>query len=294
MSQAPPQRPSASCGLRLGRPLLVLAILGAVAALGASGWADQLRWEQLSQRREQLHQLVADYPLGAAVLFFLVEVVAVALALPVATVLSVAAGVLFGRWWGTVLVSFASTLGATLAFLASRYLLRQTVRAWVPARWLARIDQGIQREGALFLLTLRLVPVVPFVVINSGMGLTRLPVGTFWWVSQVGMLPGTFIYVNAGATAGQIEAPADLLTWPVVLSLAGLALLPWLARWLVGRLTPSAARTAELTADTTTDPTAAPSAAPSAARTAELTAVPTAEPSPTSSAAEPHSDVTGN
>jgi uncharacterized membrane protein YdjX (TVP38/TMEM64 family) len=282
MSQALPQRPCANCGLRLGQLLLVLAILGVVVALGVSGLTDQLRWEQLSQRREQLRQLVVDHPLAAAGLFFVVEVVAVALALPVATVLSVAAGVLFGRWWGTLLVSFASTLGATLAFLASRYLLGQTVRAWLPARWLARIDQGIQRDGALFLLTLRLVPVVPFVVINSGMGLTRLPVKTFWWVSQVGMLPGTFVYVNAGATAGQIEAPADLLTWPVVLSLAGLALLPWLARGLVRRLTPSADPTAAGTADLATEPTTDPTAAR------------TAEPSPTSSAAEPHSDVTGN
>lgn len=234
-----PPSPTARSGQRLRRLVLLVVLIGGMVVILISGLLSQLSWEQVNQQREQLRELVATHPLTAAGLFFLVEVVAVGLSLPVATVLSVSAGVLFGRWWGTLLVSFASTLGATLAFLSSRYLLGQTVRAWLPTSWLNRMDRGIERDGALFLFTLRLVPVVPFFAINLGMGLTQLRLRTFWWVSQLGMLPGTFVYVNAGAVAGQIEAPNDLLSWPVLAALGLLAVLPWLARWFVQRLRPA-------------------------------------------------------
>src|SRR5262249_50072969 len=157
---------------------------------------------------------VDEHLLLAVLIFFLVYVAMTALSLPAAAVLTVLAGALFGRWLGTGVVSLASTLGATLAFLSSRYLFRDWVQRRYPDR-LRPINEGVAKDGAFSLFTLRLVPVVPFFLINLGMGLTPMRVTTFALVSWLGMLLGTFLYVNAGTALASIDSPKDILSWPV-------------------------------------------------------------------------------
>jgi uncharacterized membrane protein YdjX (TVP38/TMEM64 family) len=141
-------------------------------------------------------------------------------------------GFLFDRWLGTVVVSFASTAGATLNFLITRYLLRDFVQQrW--GKWLEPIDRGVEADGAFYLLTLRLVPAFPFFVVNALMGLTPMRLGTYWWVSQLGMLPATFLYVNAGTELGRITTPEGILSPTVLISLALLGVVPLALRKLL-------------------------------------------------------------
>jgi uncharacterized membrane protein YdjX (TVP38/TMEM64 family) len=171
-------------------------------------------------------------PLLIAGAYLLIYVAVTALSLPGAAVMTLAGGALFGLWVGTLLVSFASSIGATLAFLASRFLFRD----WVQARYrerLAAVNAGMAKDGAFYLFTLRLVPVFPFFVINLLMGLTPIKTRTFYWVSQIGMLAGTLVYVNAGAQITQIDSLADILSPGLVASFVLLGLFPLLAKRLV-------------------------------------------------------------
>src|SRR5262249_25513537 len=175
-----------------------LAVLVLVSGALALGWIlysqGEFSAESLEERRRQLE----DNLLLAVVIYFALYVAVAALSRPFATVWTLAGGVLFGRWLGTLVVSFASTAGATLAFLVSRYLLRDFVQRRF-GRWLEPINRGVEADGAYYLLTLRLVPAFPFFVVNALMGLTPMRIGTYWWVSQLAMLPATFLYGNAGA-----------------------------------------------------------------------------------------------
>ncbi|MGB5148413.1 MAG: FAD-dependent oxidoreductase, partial [Porticoccaceae bacterium] len=155
--------------------------------------------------------------------------------LPGAAILTLAAGAIFGLVWATLLVSFASSLGATLAFLTARYLVRDSIRSRYGTR-LQAIDAGIARDGAFYLFTLRLVPLFPFVVINLLLGLTAMRTRTFYWVSQLGMLPATLVYVNAGTQLGQLSSPAGILSPRLLGAFALLGLFPLLARKLLARL----------------------------------------------------------
>lgn len=170
--------------------------------------------------------------------FFAVYVVVTALSIPGATVLTLAAGAMFGLWVGLVLASFASSIGATLAFLASRYLLRDSVQSRF-GKQLAPINEGVKRDGALYLLTLRLVPVFPFFVINLLMGLTPMPARRFYWVSQLGMLAGTAVYVNAGTQLAAIQSLRDVVSPGLLLSFALLGVFPLIGKavadWLKAR-----------------------------------------------------------
>src|SRR5262249_5738989 len=157
-------------------------------------------WQRLRAEITDWQRVVDDNRGVAIAAFFALYVAVTGLSLPVATPLSLLAGAFFGLWTGTALVSVASTLGATLAFLSSRYVLRD----WVQRRFaqrLARINTGIERDGAYYLFTLRLVPVFPFFLINLGMGLTPIRLWTYVWVSWLGMLPGTIVYLNVGTEA---------------------------------------------------------------------------------------------
>jgi uncharacterized membrane protein YdjX (TVP38/TMEM64 family) len=158
-----------------------------------------------------------------------VYILVTTLSLPGAAVLTLAGGGLFGFWLGAVVVSFASTIGATLACFVSRYLLREWVQKRLGER-LRTIHEGIGREGSFYLFTLRLIPVFPFFVVNLVMGLTRMPLRTFYWVSQLGMLPGTLIYVNAGKELAEIDSPSGILSPGLILSLALLGIFPLAAR----------------------------------------------------------------
>jgi uncharacterized membrane protein YdjX (TVP38/TMEM64 family) len=210
----------------------------AVAGFYALGLHRYLSWDYVRSHLDQLQTEVATYPLASLAVFLAVYVAATALSLPVATALGLLAGAVFGRWLGTAVVILAATLGATLALLSSRYL----VRGWVQRRFgdrLAAVNRGVEQDGAYYLLTLRLVPVFPFFLVNLAAGLTPMRAGTFAWVSLLGMLPGTFLYVNAGAELGRLASPRDALSPELLGSLALLGLVPLtlrlLARWWDGR-----------------------------------------------------------
>ena len=219
--------------------LILLAVLAIAAwALWRSGLLDQLSLEGLKARQEALQGWTAAHSVGAAVGFFALYVLVAGLSLPGAAILTLAAGALFGLVEGTLLASFASTIGATLAFLASRFLFRDAIRNRYGER-LRAFDEGIARDGGFYLFTLRLVPVFPFFVINLVAGLTALTVRSFYWVSQAGMLPGTIAYVYAGTQLARIREAGDILSPGLLGAFALLGLMPllmrWLARWLAAR-----------------------------------------------------------
>jgi pyruvate/2-oxoglutarate dehydrogenase complex dihydrolipoamide dehydrogenase (E3) component/uncharacterized membrane protein YdjX (TVP38/TMEM64 family) len=220
------------------RWLIAVIVVAAVAGLWLSGAGDALTLERLQARQAEL-QAWAAANLGPAILLFLaVYVLVTALSIPGAVIMTLAAGALFGLLLGTVLVSFASTIGATLAFLVARFLLRQPLRDRYGER-LKTFDAGIERDGPFYLFTLRLVPLFPFFMINLLAGLTGLRTWTYFWVSQVGMLPGTVVYVYAGTQLARIESPSDVLSPGMIAAFALIGLMPlmtrWLARWLQGR-----------------------------------------------------------
>jgi uncharacterized membrane protein YdjX (TVP38/TMEM64 family) len=215
-----------------GRLLLFLLIGIAIVAFFIGGWHKELSFETIKDRRDWSKGHVEQNLLGAAVLYFGVYVAVAGLSLPFSTPITLIGGFLFDFWVGVPLVSFASTLGSTLAFLASRYLFRDFVQRRFGKR-LDAVNRGLEKDGLYYLLTLRLVPLVPFFVVNLVMGLTRMRARTFWWVSQLGMLPATCIYVNAGKQLGSIESPKDILSPRLLISLALLGVAPLLFRWLV-------------------------------------------------------------
>jgi len=171
-------------------------------------------------------------PLAAALLFFALYVAVTGLSLPGAAIMTLAAGAIFGLWWGTLIVSFASTAGATLAFLASRFLLRDMVQSRFGER-LRAINDGVSKEGGFYLFTLRLVPAFPFFVINLVMGLTPIRTWTYYWVSQLGMLAGTVVYVNAGTQLAQIESLSGILSPGLLASFVLLGVFPLIAKKIV-------------------------------------------------------------
>ncbi|AZG35247.1 MULTISPECIES: FAD-dependent oxidoreductase [Shewanella] len=180
-------------------------------------------------------QLREQSPLLVIGGFFLLYVAVTALSLPGAAILTIASGALFGIVEGLIIASFASSIGALLAFLVSRYLLRDTIKQRFPER-LAAIDAGIEREGGFYLFTLRLVPIFPFFVINLLMGVTGFKSWTFYWVSQVGMFLGTFVYVNAGTQLAQIDSLANILSFNLIVSFALLGLFPLIAKAIVNMI----------------------------------------------------------
>lgn len=174
----------------------------------------------------------AASPVGVGLAFFAIYVLVASLSLPGATLLALAAGAMFGLLVGTLIVSFASSIGATLAFLTSRYLLRDAVQRRFAGR-LAAINQGMAKDGTLYLFTLRLVPLFPFFLVNLLMGLTPIRTPSFYWVSQLGMLAGTLIYVNAGTQLAQLSDLSDIASPGLLISLALLGVFTWLATKLV-------------------------------------------------------------
>lgn len=179
--------------------------------------------------------LYKQEPLLTAAVYFVIYVIGTSLSFPGAALLTIIGGMIFGLWVGLLLVSFASSLGATLAFLVSRFLLRDWVQSKF-ANYLGAVNKGIEKDGAFYLFSLRLIPVVPFWVINLVMGITPMKAVVFYLVSQVGMLAGTAVYVNAGAELGAVEefSTAGILSLPLLLSFALLAIFPFIARAIVG------------------------------------------------------------
>jgi len=198
-----------------------------------------LQLEYVQQRMASLRRWYADNSVLAGFIYFTVYIGVTALSVPGALIMTLAGGALFGFWYGLVLVSFASSIGATLAFLVSRTLLRDAMQAWAKTRFASQLEAfniGFERDGAFYLFSLRLVPIVPFFVVNLLMGLLPIPARRYYWVSQVGMLPATAVFVNAGTQLGQLEGLSGILSPALWLSFLLLAIFPFLARWLLGRL----------------------------------------------------------
>jgi uncharacterized membrane protein YdjX (TVP38/TMEM64 family) len=208
---------------------VVVVLIGLVAVLRISGLQDHLTLAHLRDSREKLALMYAAHKFSMITAYMVIYILASSLSFPGAVILTIAGGALFGLWTGTVVVSFASAIGATLACFASRFVLRDWVQEKLAGR-LRTVNDGIEKEGAFYLFTLRLIPVFPFWIINLVMGLTRMPLRTFYWVSQVGMLPGTIVYVNAGRELAKVESLSAILSPGLILSLAALGLFPIAAR----------------------------------------------------------------
>ena len=218
--------------MNMRRLLLLAVVAGAVAAFFAFDLGQVLNLATLKARQADIAAFRDANPLLAAGTYLVIYVVVTALSLPGAALLTLAGGAVFGLWWGLLIVSFASTIGATLAFLISRFLLRDWVLARFGARFKA-IDEGVRRDGAFYLFTLRLVPVFPFFMINLLMGLTAMKARTFYWVSLLGMLAGTAVYVNAGTQLGQLESLSGIVSPGLLGSFVLLGLFPLIARKIV-------------------------------------------------------------
>ncbi|TXH19853.1 MAG: pyridine nucleotide-disulfide oxidoreductase [Gammaproteobacteria bacterium] len=215
--------------MNLRRTLLLAALAALVLGFFAFDLGRFLSLDYFKTQQAAIEAWRAAQPLQAAAAFFVAYVAVTGLSLPGAAVMTLAGGAIFGLFWGLVLVSFASSLGATLAFLASRFLLRD----WVQKRFgdrLRAINAGVEKEGGFYLFTLRLVPIFPFFVINLLMGLTPIRTPTFYWVSQLGMLAGTLVYVNAGTQLAKIDSLVGILSPALIGSFVLLGIFPLLAK----------------------------------------------------------------
>lgn len=213
----------------MNKRVVLLAVVAALILAWAADLPSLLTLDSLKARMDGFQALRAEQPWVVAGVYALVYVAVTALSIPGAAILTLAGGALFGLWLGLAIVSVASTVGASLAFLGARYLLRDVVQARFGER-LSGFQQGLEKDGAFYLFTLRLVPVVPFFLINLLMGLTRMPLRTFFWVSQLGMLAGTAVYVNAGTELARIESLSGIVSPGLLASFALLGVFPWLAR----------------------------------------------------------------
>src|SRR5437764_3354842 len=204
-------RPEAARTMSRRRLLVAALVLGLIAAFFALDLGQYLQVEYFKSRQSAIEEFRRANPLAAAGIVFAIYVAVTGLSVPGAAVLSLAVGAIFGLLAGTLIVSFASSIGATLAFLSSRFLFRDLVQRKFGEK-LRAVNAGVEREGAFYLFTLRLVPLFPFLVVNLAMGLTPIRTRTFYWVSQLGLLLGTLPYVNAGAQLAQIESLRAMLS----------------------------------------------------------------------------------
>ncbi len=212
---------------------LVIAVAVLIAAFFALDLNQYLTLEYLKTSQNHFAEWLEQCPLLVILGFFALYILVTALSLPGAAVMTIAGGALFGLGLGTLLVSFASSIGATLAFLVARFLLRDSIKKRFGKK-LEALNKGVEKDGAFYLFTLRLVPVFPFFVINLVMALTPIRTWTFYWVSQLGMLAGTIVYVNAGTRLANIDSPSDIASPGLILSFVLLAIFPWIGKGLAG------------------------------------------------------------
>jgi len=218
----------------LTKKIIIVALLVGAAIVFRVYRLDQyLSLEYVKDSREQFALLYEQHRFMVIGAYFLIYILVTAFSLPGATVMTLAGGALFGFWIGLLTVSFASSIGATLACIVARFVLRD----WVQRKFhdkLRSINEGVEREGAFYLFTLRLVPLFPFFIINLAMGLTRMPVKTYYWVSQVGMLAGTAVYVNAGKELSKLDSLSGILSPSLLVSFAILGVFPITVKKLLG------------------------------------------------------------
>jgi len=215
--------------------ILVAVIVAVIAAFFIFDLGQYFNLEYLKSQKDSLNALYNENPILISAIFFIVYVLVAAFNLPAAGLLTVAAGAILGFWNGVIVVSFASTIGATIAFLMTRYLFHDAIQSKFGDR-LQAINSGIEREGAFYVFGLRLVPLFPFFVVNSVLGLTKLKTWTFYWASQIGMLAGTAVYVNAGTQLADISSLGDIASPKLLGSFALLGVFPILAKYLLNLL----------------------------------------------------------
>ncbi|EEX41388.1 TVP38/TMEM64 family protein [Vibrio furnissii] len=220
----------------MSKKLILGLILIAVIVALATTFGQYLTLDNAKAQQALLADYIDQHVVTAALIYFLSYVFITAFSIPGAAVVTLLGAALFGFWLSLLLVSFASTIGATLAFLSSRYLLKE----WVQTRFgdkLHAVNQGMARDGAFYLLSLRLIPVFPFFLINLLMGLSPIALTRYYWVSQLGMLPGTAVYINAGTQLAQIDSLSGIISPAVLLSFALLGLFPLLMKCVMNRIT---------------------------------------------------------
>ena len=215
--------------------ILVAVIAVLIASFFVFDLGQYLSFDYLKSQKEALNQFYFDKPVLVIAVFFLVYVTMAALALPAATILTLAGGAIFGFTTGFIVVSFASSIGATIAFLLTRYLFHDAIQTKFGDR-LTALNTGIEKEGAFYVFGLRLVPLFPFVVVNSVLALTKLKTWTFYWSSQIGMLAGTAVYVNAGTELASINSLSDIANPKLLISFALLGVFPIIAKYALAFL----------------------------------------------------------
>jgi len=220
--------------MTISRFILLLVIVSCIAVFFYFDLQQFLTLEMLKSKQAAIIDYKNTHPVISAIFYAVIYIAVTGLSLPGAAILTLAGGAVFGLLWGTVIVSFASTIGATLAFLAARFLFRDSVENRFGDR-LNAVNEGMKKDGAFYLFTLRLIPVFPFFMINLLMGLTAIKTRTFFWVSQLGMLAGTIVYVNAGTQLGKITSLSDILSPGLVFSFVLLGLFPLLAKTVINR-----------------------------------------------------------
>ncbi len=211
-----------------------MLIIGFIVIFYQMGWQNYLSLSYIQESLSRYQLFAATDPVYAIGSYFLIYVVATAFSFPGATILTLLGGALFGSVLGTVIVSFASTLGATLAFLGTRFLARDLIAKKMGSQ-MKSFDEGIKKDGSWYLFTMRLLPIFPFFVVNLAMGLTSISVKSFFLVSQIGMLPGTFVFVNAGKELSQIKSLSGILSPSLLIAFTSLGLLPLIIKSIIAR-----------------------------------------------------------
>ncbi|HHF2853418.1 TPA: TVP38/TMEM64 family protein [Vibrio diabolicus] len=222
----------------MNKKLILGLILVAIIIFLGVNFSQYLTLENAKAQQEALTTYIDQNFVFSAAIYFFAYIAITAFSIPGAAVVTLLGAALFGFWTSLLLVSFASTMGATLAFLSSRYLLRD----WVQNKFgnkLIAINQGVEKDGAFYLFSLRLIPVFPFFLINLLMGLTPMSVGRFYLASQVGMLPGTAVYLNAGTQLATIESLSGIISPAVLASFALLGLFPIITKWVMNKVRPT-------------------------------------------------------
>ncbi|EPF7974920.1 TVP38/TMEM64 family protein [Vibrio harveyi] len=217
--------------------ILGLILLATIIFLGVN-FGQYLTLENAKAQQEALNTFISENFVFAAATYFFAYIAITAFSIPGAAVVTLLGAALFGFWTSLLLVSFASTIGATIAFLSSRYLLRE----WVQSKFgnkLGAINQGVEKDGAFYLFSLRLIPVFPFFLINLLMGLTPMAIARFYLTSQIGMLPGTAVYLNAGTQLATIDSLSGIVSPTVLASFALLGLFPIIAKWVMNKVRPA-------------------------------------------------------
>jgi uncharacterized membrane protein YdjX (TVP38/TMEM64 family) len=213
--------------------IIVLVIAGLIIAFKVFNLSEYLTLSYIKDSQAKFEALYSENRGTVIAGYMAIYILVTSLSLPGAAIMTLAAGALFGLVVGTIVVSFASTIGATLACFVSRFVLRD----WIQGKFgdkLKTINEGIEKEGSLYLFTLRLIPIFPFWLINLVMGLTKMPLRTFYWISQIGMFAGTIVYVNAGKELGKIESLSGILSPTLILSFVLLGLFPIITKKLLG------------------------------------------------------------